>query len=463
MYYDLILCSLQFHGDDYGMLERCALVSRDFNRAASSLLYRRVVLSPPLRLHQLDLRKASPIDSLTNLLSAVLPRYAPLVLGLEISGFLSERGPPRNTLNSVISDAVEKFTNLNSIKFIPNRYHPDFFVDSLKMLPGLASLQELCVNASCTDDEAKVQTLTQLRGLRKLALHSPGRLILQTLPAWLERLQTTLDELHLLDNCGSITPGVLKSFLPHLSERLKAFSMGLSYSISDDDISAFVDGLPELQQLQLTYYYQIKAPVRKPRLPKLWSFTVMRSRYLLDDTDHARHISAWIRRIISASPLEVLNIVTEGNDDDGVIRRCCSAYDGLVDHLIAKHSSKLRRLEMKHCLVTTDTFRKLLTSCQLLENFYLAVDRVLLAHTFSQLLPSLVNLRSASFGIHNPKRRWRFEKDDVLEVMERSHALRLLSVNGTCWESLRGFSQDGVLSVAVALYHPPVPPWQRTT
>ena len=55
------------------------------------------------------------------------------------------------------------------------------------------------------------------------------------------------------DNCGSVTPGVLRSFLPHL-QAITSFALGLSYSLTDDDVFAFCEDLPSLRALELRYY-----------------------------------------------------------------------------------------------------------------------------------------------------------------------------------------------------------------
>ena len=55
------------------------------------------------------------------------------------------------------------------------------------------------------------------------------------------------------DNCGSVTPGVLRAFLPHLRE-ITSFALGLSYSLTDDDVFAFCEDLPSLEILELRYY-----------------------------------------------------------------------------------------------------------------------------------------------------------------------------------------------------------------
>lgn len=117
----------------------------------------------------------------------------------KISGFLSPRAPPRNTLHAILSDALRKFTSIRCVKFVPATFHEDVFIDSLKLLPNFgSSLRELVLNPSCTSDEEKVSLLTDIKGLYRLALYSPGRAVLQTLPDWLKRNADTLTELHLL-------------------------------------------------------------------------------------------------------------------------------------------------------------------------------------------------------------------------------------------------------------------------
>jgi hypothetical protein len=113
----------------------------------------------------------------------------------------------------VLRDALRKFTNIRSVKFVPATFHEDVFVDSLKLLPNPhTSLRELTLSSSCTSDEEKVSLLTGIKGLCKLALHSPGRAILQHLPEWLENNSSTLDELHLL-----VRPRPRKESLRHAS------------------------------------------------------------------------------------------------------------------------------------------------------------------------------------------------------------------------------------------------------
>lgn len=57
----------------------------------------------------------------------------------------------------------------------------------------------------------------------------------------------------LQNNCGSVTPGVLRSLVSPLGN-LHSFVLGLSYSLANDDIFAALNQLPLLQELQLHYY-----------------------------------------------------------------------------------------------------------------------------------------------------------------------------------------------------------------
>lgn len=57
------------------------------------------------------------------------------------------------------------------------------------------------------------------------------------------------------ENCGSITPGVLKSILPPLKREVQKISLGLSYSLTDEDVFTFLHQLPNLKGVELTYYW----------------------------------------------------------------------------------------------------------------------------------------------------------------------------------------------------------------
>ncbi|KAF5347298.1 hypothetical protein D9756_009891 [Leucocoprinus leucothites] len=218
---DILILIFQVLQDDYSSLLRGALVNRAFNCAASKFLYRRVVLAPHFRI-ALSLRETPSIPSTSNLISACLPKYAPFVEILEITGYLPSRASPNDTLSKTILNATATFQNIRVAIFTPTTFLPDTLLPILSYLAQPSSIQtsfeeqlsekpsrqitehdtqspnlrELVVNTSCTDGN-NAPILTQITGLSELSIHSPTRAILDLLPDWLRRLSDSLIELHL--------------------------------------------------------------------------------------------------------------------------------------------------------------------------------------------------------------------------------------------------------------------------
>jgi hypothetical protein len=138
-------------------------------------------------------------------------------------------------------------------------------------------------------DAPRAPIITQIRGLKRLELHGPTRAILELLPEWLNHLSETLNEVHLKvnlhfiflisplensrqqksnvhafqGNCGSITPGVLKALVSPLQQsksNIRALSLGLSYSLTHDDTFQFLNKFPQLEELELRYYWVSAMP-----------------------------------------------------------------------------------------------------------------------------------------------------------------------------------------------------------
>ena len=188
-----------------------------------------------------------------------------------IKGFLSPRSSPRNTIGTKILHAVQSYHNLNAIHISPTTYPTGIFTDVLNILRTKSSIRHLTVNSACTDDDGS-SALVTINGLQHLTLVDPTRAVLNKLPEWLSRLSWSLTELHLKvcqspggtkkltecnvsqDNCGSITPAVLRSFTPHLRRGIRSITLGLSYSLTHDDVFSFLGELPKLTSVQLQYY-----------------------------------------------------------------------------------------------------------------------------------------------------------------------------------------------------------------
>ncbi|KAG5643186.1 hypothetical protein DXG03_001390 [Asterophora parasitica] len=322
--------------------------------------------------HELELLQKIRNEGPSMLASACISRHAPLVVELVITGFISTRIPPLYIFCDTLASAIEKFTNLSKITLCPSTFHETFLAKSLEILPSLTHLRDLTVNSSCMGSET-VPLLVQINQLCKLTLHSPGRLILNALPEWLERLSPTLIGLHLKDNCGSITPGVLNSFVPHIREHLRELTLGLSYSLTDDDVFTALTQIPNLERLQLLYYLQLSPPKTVLRLTRLRSFT-----FLVDTVPSTRSdalaLCRWIKRIISNAPLEVLRLVC----DDPSVTTAHVPVDNIVDHLVTKHHTTLRVLDLAETYVGLEATRAILTRCVGLEELCLAARREVL-------------------------------------------------------------------------------------
>ncbi|TFK88123.1 hypothetical protein K466DRAFT_489557 [Polyporus arcularius HHB13444] len=425
--YDVIIRILDWLRDDYLSLYYCSLASRTFSDAAATLLYRKVTYSPSQStVHRvLDLRQRD--DFLTGFFaSARLSHNATRVRRLEISGYLSARPPPLNKFPEQLSAAVEYWPNLQTVVFAPALYHDSTFTDALPLLLRLSALRELTVNGACTND-ALAPVLVQVRGLESLAIQSPSRAVLQLLPEWLAALRPTLRKLHFSGSCGSITPGVLRSFVPHL-QSVSSFALGLSYSLTDDDVFAFWTSLPHLTSLEFRYYLQLR-PSIIPRLPNLRHLTVHYT-HVTTRTD-AAHLYKWIRRVITHSPLASLHLMCESE-----VYGPAPSFDPLLEHLSARHAATLRRLDMKDCLVGDAALRGFCRKCEALEELSVGVSLDTL-HDFPRYASELRRLHTVAFCVRNTKHRVARSLHFAKSFIHPQSTIRRLTVDGTRYEVRR--------------------------
>ena len=84
----------------------------------------------------------------------------------------------------------------------------------------------------------------------------------------------------------------------------------------------------------------------------------------------------WIRRLVSFSPLEYLEIVCDDRDQFYGGGPNIS-YDGLVDHLILKHSKTLRSLCMKDAYIGDSQLERLLEECHSLDTLTVSISPTL--------------------------------------------------------------------------------------
>ena len=187
-------------------------------------------------------------------------------------------------------------------------------------------------------------------------------------------------------NCGSVTPGVLKSLIPHVRLNIRTLTLGLSYSLTNDDIFSFLGELPNLKWLQLHYYWvcllpapnyflnlmmlcrlqQMKRPNNLPKLLALHSFTV--SYKQVYSKKDANELDKWIRCVIArSSRLQELSIVGDQQESDQYDFGAAVAHDAIVDHIVKKHAERIRVLCFRSAFVSVKALRALLGTCTNLE------------------------------------------------------------------------------------------------
>ncbi|KAI0789308.1 hypothetical protein C8Q75DRAFT_767528 [Abortiporus biennis] len=411
---------------DYLDLYNLSLVNRTFNETATKLLYRTVILSPT-QSNTLNLRQKS--QELNQLfISACLPSNCSYVLELRISGYLNTRSAPLNKFSTVLCHAIQQWSNVQTIVLTPQAYPQDLMENVLAALLNCAHLNHLTINSSCCDENC-VPILTRLTALTSLTIENPTRVMLQALPEWLGRLQPTLTKLILKDNCGSVTPGVLKSFIPSL-QKIETFGLGLSYSLTNDDVFKFLERLPALRSLDLRYYLQIRPTTVPIRLLSLRYFTV---RYISVETRSERdHLCKWIRTVTRNSPLTTLTLINEYQWR----RAAVLSFSTLVECLSRRHSNTLISVNLGSALVGEPALKCLFESCRNLETVELGTRPEII-----RKLPSLVGshsrVRSTTFRtpLTRPSKT-NLDGDTIVQVMKTwpDHSLRHLSINGSSWE-----------------------------
>ncbi|EMD32726.1 hypothetical protein CERSUDRAFT_118467 [Gelatoporia subvermispora B] len=451
--YDIALHVLEYLQEDYPSLCNCALVNHVFHDAAAKLLYRQVIYSPaPSRV--LDLRRREEfVGGIYT--SSRLTHNAPHVLALEVSGYLSSRPIHITKLAENLLNGIRSWPNLQTVNFTPKQYDENLFTDVLPLLRECASLRYLTVGPACINT-ALVPALMQIEGLESLTIHSPTRILLEHLPEWLGQLSRTLHAFYLKDNCGSVTPGVLRSLAPGL-QRIRAFGLGLSYSLTDDDVFAFLNQLPRLTTLELRYYLQFKPPTTRAHLPSLRSLAVIHT--FMPTREDAAYLIKWLRRILHSAQLATLRLLCE---DDFPECGANVSVDGLLAHLGARHAESLRVLRMDAAFVGRRELAALCARCEGLEEVGVAVSADVL-YALPEMVKSLARLRVLTVNTRN-RRQSRAQAG--IEQMQAffdhgSENLRQVVVNGVSWEGKWTTTHKGVARFVVEESPPPrVPSWE---
>ncbi|KAJ7041145.1 hypothetical protein C8F04DRAFT_947579 [Mycena alexandri] len=247
--YDLLCLILDLLANDKAALCRCCLVNWEFNRAGSRVLYSEIVLWPSFATRYLPRHRSPATLRMFKFCALEVGSSAVVLNSFQLSAGYLPHPPSLKAILEVIPAAIKTFETLQTVEIFPDSDHP--FTEILTELESQPSLVNLRVNSACTD-EASAPLLAKIEGLRQLELQRPTRAILQLFSDWLGRL-ASLEELHFTRDCGSITPGLLRSFIPLLAN-ITGFSLGLSYSLTDDDLFSFLAQLPCLEKVQFRYY-----------------------------------------------------------------------------------------------------------------------------------------------------------------------------------------------------------------
>ncbi|THV03494.1 hypothetical protein K435DRAFT_962380 [Dendrothele bispora CBS 962.96] len=416
--------------EEYDALFNCSLVNWAFNQEASKLLYLHITFHRSLS-SSFNLRDNGLLEGKTAWNSALLPQYAPFVRHLKINGVMSERHPPKNQFPEALLNAVKSFVNLSSVTFTTKGGYIETFTEPLRLLPELSSLDAVNVGGDWLD-EKRAHLLTELKRLRKVSIISPSRAMLDLLPGWLKELKDDLMELHLLNDCGSITPGVLSTIIRSL-HNIRSFSMGLSFSITDHDLFNAISQLSCLEDLGVYYYYQQMIPWDGPSVPSLRFLTVT----IKDHPFSAQmfeSLSKWIQRIIYPRTLPRPRVESLRISEDNCFyaRNDIFKFDSLVYHLAAKHANSLRVLDMPTMFISVRALKVLFEQCGELEELSFSSGKNLLTQ-FREQAHSLTKLHTVGLYVRHAK--WRDISIDEVESMYASvPSLRSLAINGEKWD-----------------------------
>ncbi|KAF7319059.1 hypothetical protein HMN09_00242100 [Mycena chlorophos] len=406
---DLLPLILDHLANDRAALYQCLLADGQLHKAAAGLLYAQVLVKP---------KYGQTNGILDRLESSSLPKYAPYVHTLSIQGLLLPNIVSAVPVLETILTAIRACANLQTLEVVPDIHPDDYFTAILQHALELPSLNTLRVNSSCMS-ESDCGILLQFTKLRRLELKSPTRAVLNVLPEWLGRL-TGLKELHLTSNCGSVTPGVLRSLVP-LLQNISAISIGLSYSLTDDDLFDFLGQLGSLQSAHLQHYPQFKPMENTAQMNNLRSLTVLHN--LIDDADAMVRFCTWIQHAVAGAPIQRIKLCCDEFEESSFAPR---SFDALLRDLAASNGETLRALYLGGWLVSADAVTALFESCVGIEEFSAALDKPGFEE-FERRTTMLQHLHTAALRIYAGDVGTSLS--DSERIMRQSVALRRLSLD----------------------------------
>ncbi|KAL5498375.1 hypothetical protein ACEPAH_2517 [Sanghuangporus vaninii] len=277
----------------------------------------------------------------------------------------------------------------------------------------------------------------ELRRLRTLVLTSPTNDVLMNLPETLYALERPIRSLRFEGNCGPVTPGTLTSLVPVL-QGAEYFGLGLTYSIKYEELIPFLDRLPKLRKLEIFHYHQLYT--RASPFARLQSLKHLKVRHSHTNSRiQAVKMCVWIRRLISASCLEELEVVCENSDSQQCPPRGPGhgiRYDGLIEHLSARHRETLRVLRMPGSYLSKRSISKLLgkdgKGYNMIEELKLCngtLSHLSLKESLGDLLDSASRMRLICLNVINLKRDTTLRVDESILKGGGTHLCSVI-VNG---------------------------------
>ncbi|KAH8115005.1 hypothetical protein DFH11DRAFT_1854889 [Phellopilus nigrolimitatus] len=444
--------------EDKDSLCKLCFVSKLFNALASQALYAKVSVSSTSDIG-LDGREDDN-KSYSAFISSCLSRNSALVQEFEVVGqIISTSSESSSTIQLALESAFFKYTNLISLVWQPSFCDTDLALAIFRILPSLPTLKRLSVKVPFllppppppasqvshalkpaadsdldaipeeeedaqsesdvdsyqykplsvhSEDDFGVGSLTlntppfpprELVQLQHLTLTNPSPNFLVSLPESLMSLNSPLLSLIFEDDCGSVTPGVLTSLLP-VTQALENFGLGVAYSVKYDELFPFLSELKNLKYLELFHYPQLDDVPSFLHLHSLLSLKITHA--YTCSRKHILNMCKWVHRLIHHSPLERLEIICDDAED--FLPGPNISYDGLVTHLVCRHTTTLRILKMGYAFIGAGMVRMLMESCNALEEMEGCV-RVESFNSLDKLLPAAPNLRSVALTVVNAKKK----------------------------------------------------------
>ncbi|KAK1232308.1 hypothetical protein PQX77_004559 [Marasmius sp. AFHP31] len=451
-----IIDLLQVEGDTKTLV-RCCLVNRTFNAASAPYLYKSIRVSLSAICGRIERTQKS---GHTVLVSASLPHNRRRVRAVTLFGRLGWYG--NFTVPSILIDAFEQFTNLESLKCIvqgqlkdpePGANETRTFSQMWDIIKDISTLREIVVNSDhiapvnaallkqlvkpelldltlIGSSAASVDHLVDCFGPTPMALSVLRfRAIDWRASRKLDRIIDVLGRhTSTLRNLGVLRLGLLdtplndETLFRSLAQLPQLKDLCLEYEISDDLETPFDPMDSHIAPFETV-----------PFLTNLRRFT-LRYSCVLEPSLAIGKVCTWIKHVISRCPLEELSFVPFYcvRTWNPLSKR---SWDILLDHLTDKHAKTLKSLDLRAAFVKKHSLKRLLNKCALLECLAIGTARGSI-HTFVRYSSHLRHLRRVEFELRTLKRGMNATcaKDEEVESMLRSAPnLRRVVINEDHW------------------------------